>query len=216
MSDPKDTIAEARSKVKQIAARMLVRKEALEQELKLLEADKAKVQREAELALSQDREDLAERILGSGIELDGRITAKREELALAEQDYRNALGDLDDLKRVAAESERAGLRAVVDGAVAADPFATSAEDRALENVRSHIADLEARVSLDRDLSARDSERSKLDREIAELKARQQLAELKAKRAGLAAPAAPSSSTTAPDEAPSQDDGPPPGTPKRTL
>ena len=210
MSDPKDTIAEARAKVKQIAARMMVRKEALEKELAQLEADKAKVQREAELALSQDREDLAERILESGIELDGRISGKREELALAEQDYKSALADLDDLKRVAAESERAGLRAVVDGAVSADPFAMSAEDRALENVRGHIAELEARVSLDRSLNAESAERSKLDREIAELKARQQLAELKAKRAGLAAPA-PSASA---DDAAAPDG--PPGPPKRTL
>src|SRR5262245_62132763 len=124
MSDARDAVDAARIKIKKAAAAMLVRKENLEAELERARASASP-----------------------------RVVEIEEELAVAEADYAGALKELKELGELAKDVEREEQRAVVRGAsgAARDPFERDATDVALENVRQHIGELEARVSLDSDL-----------------------------------------------------------------
>jgi hypothetical protein len=209
----KDAIAEARARIKKIAASMLVRKESLESEQRRLDDDRARVERELE-ACGDDaaRKSAIEQMRG---ELRERLAAKNDELAVAEKDYRDALAQIEELGRLARTAERAELRAVVDSARAPDLDERSAEDIALANVREHIENLEARADLERELSGDSSSRTARVRDRAaerarsEADARSELEALKAKRRDR---------TAGDPESGSDDEAPKGGNvgPKRTL
>jgi hypothetical protein len=159
MSDTTDAVREARAKLKQLAARMLVRKESIEKELAELERARGEI--EAELAP----------------ELAERLEAKRAELEEAERDYRATIVELADLGKLEDEAERASLRGEIDRATSSDPVVRSPVEAALDNVRAHASELEARAGM----SFGGSISRELDQQIDEAKARAELAELKKKR-----------------------------------
>lgn len=176
---------DAIKKVKQLAASALARRDRFEEELRILEKERAVRLENRELALGAQDDDLALEVTTLLQDLDRRVEIKRGELAEAEEHYQEILGELRSIQNSRADLERARLRAPVDAVAAPDPFSTSAEDVALENVRRHIDELTARAELeeelrpsDRDLSRRIAE---LEKSEAEAKAKAQLAELKAKR-----------------------------------
>lgn len=154
MTDAKDAIDEARIRIKKAAASMLVRKEKLEEELARAKAADSPLVPELE-----------------------------EQLDVAEADYQGALKEFRDLAELAKDYEGDALRAQVRSASSPDPFMPSAVDRALENVRNHIGELEARVSLNADLERAGKEQRVQERVDREAAAREQLAALKAKKRG---------------------------------
>jgi hypothetical protein len=191
MADAKEVIIDARAKIKSIAARMLVRKESLERELEAVR--KAKPQSDAAAAF------------------DAKIATLEEALGTADQDYRDALKQLDELADLAKDAERAQLRALIDSAAPSGDQASSASEIALQNVREHIAVLEARVGLEDAISA---EKAPAPAPNAEERARRQLAELKARRRGSSG-SSDSRGTPAESEQ-DTDDKPGHKGPKRTL
>jgi hypothetical protein len=159
MTDAKDAIDEARIRIKKAAASMLVRKEKLEEELVRAKAADSPLVPELE-----------------------------EQVDVAEADYQGALTELRELADLAKDFEQEQLRGVVRNASSSDPFSPSAVDRALENVRNHIGELEARVSLDRELQGVAQEPRVQERVDKDAALREQLAALKAKkRSDSAAP-----------------------------
>jgi len=206
MSDAKDALVEARAKLRQLAARALARKEALEEELARFEAKKKTLAADLRTIDSAGRDDLRAEASTIGGEIDARIDALATGIAAAEQQRREALDELSETERSGRDLERLELRAAIDAG--GDPHAPSPVERALENVRSHIADLEARAELERDLAGPETrDRARIDRELSELEARAQLEALKAKKK----PRAPE-----PTEEPKDDSETPAGRPKRTM
>ena len=106
-------------------------------------------------------------------------------VARAATQAEQAMEERKDLVRSAEDLEQAERRAVVAEALSSDPFDTSAEAVALRNVREHIEGLDARASLDAELSGKDDALRRklavLERQEAEERAKAELLELKAKR-----------------------------------
>jgi phage shock protein A len=204
------TMDDAIKKVRQLAASALARKEKLEEELSAVEAEKKQREAQRELALSSGDDELALKLTQLVGDLHARLELKRDEIAAADDAYREILVDLRAVQDAAKEQERLVQRAPIDAALEPDPFGTSAEDAALENVRQHIETLSARAELEDELNAsRKSDRelakrlADLEKQEAEEKAKAQLAELKAKRKKEAAPSG-------------NEEPPPPKKPKKTM
>ena len=208
---------DAIKKVKQLAASALARKERLAEEVLALEAEKRHREAERELAISSDDDATALQLTQLVQDLDARLELKRGEVDAADDAYREIVADLRSVQDAAKEHDRLAARAPIDAALP-DPFAPSAEDAALENVRRHIDELGARADLEDELGAqRKTDReleqkvAKLDAQEAEAKAKAQLAELKAKKKAKAADA-----PAAPAAEPTDDDEPPPPKKKKTM
>ena len=152
MSDVKDTIDEARVALRRAAARMLARRDALDAELGGLADDPAHAERAEGL---------------------------RAERRTAQSDLDATLAELKDLDRVERDAVRAQHRALIDGALARDPVASDPVDAALENVRGHLAALEAEVRVGAELAAEGPRPDPAA--VAEARARAQLEALKAER-----------------------------------
>jgi phage shock protein A len=182
VTDAEDAVNEARVRIKRHAASLLVQKEQLDAKVELAEKELAAIHGEAKQAAAGGRDDLASKYGEVITELEERLQSLREQRALAEQGYREAVKELSELERLGREAERAAVMAPVRSSVpAANPFTQSAVDFAIANVREHIENLEAEASLGDDLAQERKESEERDRELGELKAKDQLAALKAAR-----------------------------------
>jgi erythromycin esterase-like protein len=119
--DAKDAVAKAVARLKALAASRLVEKQELEARI-------------AELA-----------------EGDPQIPALAAELAAADQEYRGAMAEIVELRKLADQAEHAAARGVVSGDADTDPFIKAPEDVALDNVRGHLRDLEGRIKVNEEL-----------------------------------------------------------------
>ena len=138
MSDP----GEAFTRWRQVAASKLVRKEELEAELLKLRRDR--------LSIEGIDGDEAASLKG---DLDTRIKTVADELAAVDTDYRDALAEMGALQKLARDADVNAAKATVAAATAEpDPILRSAEELALDNVRSHVADLEAQVKTTKELA----------------------------------------------------------------
>jgi hypothetical protein len=140
MSDPKDAAGEAFVRMRRVAAARLVRKEELEAELLKLRRDRLSLEG---VTIDEDA--------GLRKELDDRIAAVGAELAGVESEYQDALREMGELGKLARDAEVAGARATVAAAAEPDPLLRSAEELALDNVRAHVAELEAQVKVGKEL-----------------------------------------------------------------
>jgi hypothetical protein len=169
-------VIEAIAKLKKLAARELVSKEAFQKEAEATEKRLRKVKADLDTVLDTDEDHLAQELIKIKGELEADLESKLQNFALAD------------------EQEKAESRAVVSAAVSADPFSTDPTDVALENVRGHLAELDARVKLDRELGGGDREERRrladLEKQTSELQAREELARLKAERKRAQAQAEP--------------------------
>jgi hypothetical protein len=185
MTRTKDAVDEARARMKQMAARLLAQKEALERERGQAEQELDRV-REIDTSGEGAERGLREAELSQiAGELVRRIAVKDEEIARVAQYYDETLAELKELGQVEQDAERAEVRAIVDSTMSSDTPTISPVDRALENVRTHIADLDAQARLGSEISPDEpkpsANTSPNPREAADARARQQLEALKAKR-----------------------------------
>jgi hypothetical protein len=150
---------DAIKRVKQLAASALVRKEKLEEELRVLEEEKANRARQQDLASRSGDEGVAMDLQSLMVDLEARLSAKRDEIAEADAAFREIMADLDTTKQAKDDYARAKLRAPIDAAASPDPFAMSAEDVALDNVRRSIEGLSAEAELGDDLQAEGPQRA---------------------------------------------------------
>ncbi|MCC7383453.1 MAG: hypothetical protein IT384_16565 [Deltaproteobacteria bacterium] len=179
----REIIQDARVRLKQIAGRMLARKEAAEASLEQAQKSRAEAEQERALVASSGRADLAAQYASVIAELDARIETLRGEAALADQNLKETLAEMKNLEGTERDLERAAVHTATAAAAArsGDPFSLRAEDVALRNVREHLEHLEARLALDRELARPEQETKELDQATRELRAKEELAALKARR-----------------------------------
>jgi hypothetical protein len=123
MSDVTDAVDEAKLRNRQLAARHLVHVQDLEAEIAKLAPD------------------------------DPRLETMTTELAAAKYDYQQALTELKELDRLAAQAQTLEARSIMSS-IDGDPVLRSAEQVALDNVRDHVANLDAQVKLSEELGER--------------------------------------------------------------
>lgn len=123
------------------------------------------------------------------------------ELAGVETQYRDALAEMAELRKLGEQARANTARAAVAESLASDPVLISHEDRALAAAREHILELDAQASLgDRPAERAAPAAARKSRDEAEREARAEFEALRARRAGEGAP----------------DPASPPPRPKKTL
>lgn len=186
MADADDAIRNARGRVKNFAATLLVRKEELENKLRRYEAEGARLAEEISAVEGTD-DDTEGQLRGLFAENMGLVDAAKAELAQVTAELEGAKLEIGNLEKLARDAERQSYRAAFNTSSPGDPLSASPEDIALRNVREHAANLEGRVKLERELREASGEaaaapaRPAAPAESAEDRAKRVLAEMKAAR-----------------------------------
>lgn len=199
-------IAEAKKALRKAAANLLAHKEGANKRIATLEKQQAELREGAERARAAGEAELEAEARAALETTEARLATDRELLSTLERDYADSMRELEELDAANSDAERARLVSAVNDLVGGDPVLESFGDRALENARRGIYELEARVELDRELSAERAQEQDLSQRLAALDevdadtaARAELAKLKAQRRTSNLPEAPDD--TADDEGP---------------
>jgi len=147
MSDASDAVALAVARTQRLAASKLVRKEEISAELEKRRRDRTGLD-----ALPESDE-----VTSLKKDLDARIAALTTELAAVDADLAAARAELAKLKKLGADASMSSGGAAARAAVAAataerDPLIRTSEEIALDNVREHIADLDAEARINKELA----------------------------------------------------------------
>jgi len=194
-------VADAKRTIKKAAAALLVKKEAAAARVMKLQARRDELAAGLQQAQALADSEQAEQLQASLRDAEQHLDLEQQVLAKVEADLQDTLRDLDALPGLQSQGERAALQAKVSALSSSDPFALSAEDRALDNVRGAISELDAQVKLQAELAGEaEPTLSRAEAKQAKEDAiRAQLAALKAKKsqAAVESSAEPASSADAP-------------------
>ncbi len=187
MSDARDAVGKALGLNKQLAARKLMLKQDLEAELAQLEKDRA------EVAAAGDATLLAE--------IERRMESVATDLAAADLDLKNAVKEMDELRKLAANHEGNVARATANAILNPDPFIQTPAQATLEHTREHIKNLDAQARLGAELSGAPAAPVSLkpaSKEEADARARAAFEAMRARKSGAAAPDAAPATPGGPD------------------
>jgi phage shock protein A len=181
------------TKLKSATAAIIRRREDIDARNQKAKSDLAEVEGQLAAALDTSQDDLAVVLIQKKNALEKELAELREELNLAQKDADSAKSSLitvqSEIKNL--KAERDSMLAKMQSAQARiriqeqlDGLSVDAEVKALDNVRDHIKTTIAEANLGRELSesSLDSRLEALRNQAGDVQARQQLAELKAKRA----------------------------------
>ena len=181
------------TKLKTATAAIIRRREDIDARNQKAKSDLAEVQGQLAAALDTNQDDLAVVLIQKKNALEKELAELRDELDLAQKDADSAKSSLitvqSEIKKL--KSERDSMLAKMHSAQARikiqeqlDGLSVDAEVKALDNVRDHIKTTIAEANLGRELSesSLDSRLDALRNQAGDVQARQQLAEMKAKRA----------------------------------
>jgi phage shock protein A len=181
------------TKLKSATAAIIRRREDIDARNQKAKSDLAEVEGQLAAALDTSQDDLAVVLIQKKNALEKELAELREELNLAQKDADSAKSSLItvqlEIKNL--KAERDSMLAKMQSAQARiriqeqlDGLSVDAEVKALDNVREHIKTTIAEANLGRELSesSLDSRLEALRNQAGDVQARQQLAELKAKRA----------------------------------
>jgi phage shock protein A len=181
------------TKLKSATAAIIRRREDIDARNQKARSDLAEVEGQLAAALDTSQDDLAVVLIQKKNALEKELAELREELNLAQKDADSAKSSLitvqSEIKNL--KAERDSMLAKMQSAQARiriqeqlDGLSVDAEVKALDNVRDHIKTTIAEANLGRELSesSLDSRLEALRNQAGDVQARQQLAELKAKRA----------------------------------
>jgi phage shock protein A len=181
------------TKLKTATAAIIRRREDIDARNQKAKSEMADVEGQLAAALDTNQDDLAVVLLQKKHQLEQELAELRGELDLAQKDADSAKSSLitvqAEIKKL--KAERDSMLAKMQSAQARikiqeqlDGLSVDAEVKALDNVREHIKTTIAEANLGRELSesSLDSRLEALRNQAGEVQARQQLAELKAKRA----------------------------------
>jgi hypothetical protein len=143
MSDASDKVAEAKARTMRLAAIRLARKEELEAELAKRKGDRAELS-------GMDQTDA---VLALALDLDVRIQALAAEIATIEGELVAARREIGDLRKLGGQALVNEAQQIARSVTDPDPILRSPEEQALDNVREHIAGLEAQVRLGTELGS---------------------------------------------------------------
>ena len=181
------------TKLKTATAAIIRRREDIDARNQKAKNDMAEVQAQLAAALETNQDDLAVVLIQKRNELEKELAELRGELDLAQKDADSAKSSLitvqSEIKKL--KAERDSMLAKMQSAQARikiqeqlDGLSVDAEVKALDNVRDHIKTTIAEANLGRELSesSLDARLAALSNQAGDVQARQQLAEMKARRA----------------------------------
>jgi phage shock protein A len=181
------------TKLKTATAAIIRRREDIDARNGKAKSDLAEVEGQLAAALDTSQDDLAVVLIQKKNALEKELAELRDELNLAQKDADSAKSSLitvqSEIRKL--KAERDSMLAKMQSAQARikiqeqlDGLSVDAEVKALDNVRDHIRTTIAEANLGRELSesSLDSRLEALRNQAGDVQARQQLAEMKAKRA----------------------------------
>ena len=188
-----NSMIEKYSKLKQATAAIIKQREDIDERLKSTARDLAQTEAELNVAVETNQDDLAVILIQKKNRLETEVAEMRGDLGTASKDADSAKSSLlqvqAEIKKLKAERDvmlarmqSAQARLQIQGQL--DGLSVDAEVRALDNVREHIKTTVAAANLGKELSesSLDGRLAALRGQAGEVQAKQQLAEIKAKRA----------------------------------
>ena len=188
-----NSMIEKYSKLKQATAAIIKRREDIDEHLKRAARDLAQTEAELNAAVATNQDDLAVILIQKKNQLETEVAEMRGDLDVASKDADSAKSSLlqvqGEIKKL--KAERDVMLARMQSAQARlriqeqlDGFSVDAEVRALDNVREHIKTTVAAANLGKELAetSLDGRLAALKSQAGDVQAKQQLAEIKAKRA----------------------------------
>jgi phage shock protein A len=181
------------SKLKTATAGIIRRREDIDERYKRATSELAQTEAELDTAVSTNQDDLALILIQKKNELTTEVNDLKTEMETARGDADSAkqslLGVQSEIRKL--QGERDSMLAKMQSAQARiavqeqlDGLSVDAEVKALDNVRQHIKTTIAEANLGKELSesSLDSRLAALRNQTGDVQAKQQLAELKAKKA----------------------------------
>jgi phage shock protein A len=188
-----NSMVEKYSKLKTATAAIIRRREELDDRFKRASTELVQTEAELDTAVSTSQDDLAVILIQKKNQLTAEVTDLKAEMESAHSDADSAKTSLlsvqSEIRKL--QSERDSMLAKMQSAQARikvqeqlDGLSVDAEVKALDNVRQHIKTTIAEANLGKELSesSLDSRLAALRNQTGDVTARQQLAELKAKKA----------------------------------
>ncbi|HEX7579784.1 MAG TPA: PspA/IM30 family protein [Thermoanaerobaculia bacterium] len=188
-----NSMVEKYSKLKNATAAIIKRREDVDERLKRATKDLAQTEAELSAAVETNQDDLAVVLIQKKNGLEQEVIEMRGDLDTASKDADSAKSSLlqvqAEIKKLKAERDvmlarmqSAQARLQIQGQL--DGLSVDAEVRALDNVREHIKTTVAAANLGKELSetSLDGRLAALKDKAGDVQAKQQLVELKAKRA----------------------------------
>ncbi len=188
-----NSMIEKFAKLKTATAGIIRRREELDDRYKRATTELAQTEAELDTAVSTNQDDLAVILIQKKTQLAADVAELKAEMEQARSDADSAktslLGVQSEIRKL--QSERDSMLAKMQSAQARikvqeqlDGLSVDAEVKALDNVRQHIKTTIAEANLGKELSesSLDSRLAALRNQTGDVQARQQLAELKAKKA----------------------------------
>lgn len=186
-------MVEKYSKLKAATAAIIRRREDVDERLKKATKELAEVERQLAVAVDTNQDDLAviliqkkEQLTAETTDLKGDLETSSKDADSAKSSLLSVQGEIKKLKaerdvmlaRMQSAQARIKIQEQLDG------LSVDAEVKALDNVREHIKNTIAQANLGKELSesSLDSRLAALKGQAGEVQAKQQLVELKAKRA----------------------------------
>ena len=188
-----NSMVEKYSKLKSATAAIIRRREDIDERLKKSTKDLAKTELELNVAVETNQDDLAvvliqrkNALTTEAAELGGDLGTASKDADAAKQSLLNVQGEIRKLKaerdvmlaRMQSAQARLRIQEQLDG------LSVDADVKALDNVREHIKNTIAEANLGQELSGSslDARLAALRTQAGDVQAKQQLAELKAKKA----------------------------------
>jgi phage shock protein A len=188
-----NSMVEKYSRLKSATAAIIRRREEIDERFKRLTAELAQAEGELNAAVETNQDDLAVVLIQKKNQLSADLAEVRTDMESAQKDADSAKGSLisvqSEIRKL--KAERDSMLAKMQSAKARikiqeqlEGLSVDAEVKALDNVREHIRNTIAEANLGRELSesSLDSRLAQLRNQVGDVQAKQQLAEMKAKRA----------------------------------
>jgi phage shock protein A len=188
-----DSMIEKYSRLKSATAAIIRRREETGERFKQASAELAQTEAELDTAVDTGQDDLALILIQKKNQLSTEVTEMKVEMESAQKDADSAkqslLGVQSQIRKLQAEKDSMlakmqSSQARIKVQEQLDGLSVDAEVKALDNVRQHIKNTIAEANLGKELSesSLDSRLDALRSQVGDVQARNQLAELKARKA----------------------------------
>jgi phage shock protein A len=188
-----DSMIEKYSRLKSATAAIIRRREETGERFKQAAAELAQTEAELDTAVDTGQDDLALILIQKKNQLSTEVTEMKVEMDSAQKDADSAkqslLGVQSQIRKLQAEKDTMlakmqSSQARIKVQEQLDGLSVDAEVKALDNVRQHIKNTIAEANLGKELSesSLDSRLAALRSQVGDVQSRNQLAELKAKKA----------------------------------
>ena len=188
-----DSMIEKYSRLKSATAAIIRRREETGERFKQATAELAQTEAELDTAVDTGQDDLALILIQKKNQLSTEVAEMRVEMESAQKDADSAkqslLGVQSQIRKLQAEKDSMlakmqSSQARIKVQEQLDGLSVDAEVKALDNVRQHIKNTIAEANLGKELSesSLDSRLAALRSQVGDVQSRNQLAELKAKKA----------------------------------